>query len=90
MIAVHQLRRRQDDHLGATARCAVSKPEQLRKHVLECLRLESDCMQLAARVSDNGLRTHFVRMAQHWSTLAALGSSADASHALVAGEMQTT
>ena len=63
----------------------MSKPEQLQKHALECLRFESDCMQLAARVSDYGLRTHFVRMAQHWSTLAASGPSADAKQPLAAG-----
>lgn len=66
----------------------MSKPEQLRKRALECLRLESDCMQLVADASNPELQSHFLRMAQHWSTLAASGSSADVGRVLAAGETQ--
>jgi hypothetical protein len=48
-----------------------------RKHVLECLRLASDCMQLAGNVRNPALQTHFVRMAREWTSLAVQGSDAN-------------
>lgn len=44
--------------------------EQSQKHVLECLRLESDCRQLAARSQSLKLRSHFLRMARAWAVRA--------------------
>jgi hypothetical protein len=53
----------------------VSKPYNTQKHALECMRLASDCMQLAHDVESQHLRSHFVRMAAEWSALADQGQS---------------
>jgi hypothetical protein len=53
----------------------VSEPVNLRKRELECMRLAADCMQLAAEIRNPALRSHFVRMASEWSTLAVEGPS---------------
>jgi hypothetical protein len=50
---------------------------QLQKHVLECLRLESACTELAVRVHDPLLRLHFTRMAKVWNGLAEDGLAGD-------------
>ena len=57
---------------------AVSESDNSRKHALECLRLEADCMQLAGVVRGPALQTHFVRMAGEWSSLAVQGPKAGA------------
>src|SRR5712671_2219471 len=49
----------------------------MRKHELECMRLASDCMQLAGDVDRPALRSHFIRMARVWTTLADRDPSAD-------------
>ena len=77
-----------NDDGGAFTRCAVSEPERSLKHALECLRLEADCMQLAAR--SQTLQSHFVRMAGFWSSLALSEPSSNAGHTLAAGKTQTT
>ena len=41
-----------------------------RKHALECLRLEADCMQLAVETDGPNLQSHFIRMAGMWAALA--------------------
>jgi hypothetical protein len=74
---------------GATLRCAVSKPKQSHKYALECLRLESDCMQLAGDARNPNLQSHFLRMARHWSSLAASSLNANAARALTAGAQTT-
>jgi hypothetical protein len=51
----------------------VSESDYSRKHALECLRLEADCMQLAGVVHDPALQIHYVRMAREWSSLAVRG-----------------
>ena len=48
-------------------------PASLRKQELECLRLELDCLQLADAVDSPSLKSNFIKMAKHWSTLAAWG-----------------
>jgi hypothetical protein len=40
------------------------------KYALECLRLESECRQLAIQTANADLQSHFVRMAGVWSALA--------------------
>jgi hypothetical protein len=45
----------------------------LRKHELACLRLETDCLQIAGAVDSPSLKAHFLLMAKKWSALAALG-----------------
>ena len=45
----------------------------LRKLELECVRLETDCLQLAGAVDSPSLKLHFLRMARKWSALAASG-----------------
>ncbi len=52
-------------------------PNGLRKYELECLRLASDCMQLACDLRDPALQPHFVRMAREWELRAQEGPSAD-------------
>ena len=49
----------------------MSKPVNLRKRELECMRLAADCMQLASQLRSPVLQSHFVRMACKWSTVAA-------------------
>ena len=66
------------------------EPEQSRKHALECLRLEADCMQLAGDARGHSLQAHFIRMARRWSGLAVSGPSATASQALAADQTQMT
>ena len=51
----------------------MSESAKLRKLELECLRLEADCLQLAGAIDSSALKSHFIRMAKHWSTLAAWG-----------------
>ena len=60
----------------------MSKLEQLRKHALECVRLEADCMQLAGDARNPIVQSHFVRMARVWSGLAVSGPSANAGRQL--------
>ena len=52
--------------------------DNLRKHELECLRMEADCMQLAGDVLSPDLQAHFIRMAKEWSILAKRDSIVDA------------
>ena len=49
----------------------MSVSEKLRKHELECLRLASDCRQLACNVPGPALKSHFNRMAREFEALAA-------------------
>jgi hypothetical protein len=51
----------------------VAESAKLRKHELECLRLEGECLQLAAAVDNPALKEHFVLMAKKWSARAASG-----------------
>jgi hypothetical protein len=51
----------------------VSEPANLRKLELECLRLETDCMELAGAVDSPCLKSLFITMAKEWSTLAVWG-----------------
>ena len=55
----------------------MSESDYSRKHALECLRLEADCMQLAGAFHDPALQSHFVRMARVWSDLAVRGPNGD-------------
>ena len=43
---------------------------QLQKRSLECLRLATDCTQMAGAVLDPALQLHFTRMAKIWNGLA--------------------
>lgn len=52
---------------------AMTNSVQSQKHSLECLRLESDCKQLAGSARNPDLQSHFVRMSQVWSDLAEQG-----------------
>lgn len=58
---------------GVVRRHPVAKSVDLRKRELECLRLESDCRQLADAVHSPALKLHFLEMAKTWSTLAVWG-----------------
>jgi hypothetical protein len=55
----------------------VSESNNSRKHELECLRLATDCMQLAGDIHNTALQSHFLRMARVWSTLADRGLDVD-------------
>jgi len=65
-------------------------PEQLRKHALECLRLEAQCMQLAGDSPNPNSQSHFLRMARAWFALAVSGPSANARLEFADGQTQTT
>ena len=68
----------------------MSDPERLRKHALECLRLEAVCMQLAGDFPNPHLQSHFLRMARIWFDLAVSGPSANARLEFADGQTQTT
>jgi hypothetical protein len=51
----------------------MSESADLRKLELECVRLQTDCMQLAGAVDNPSLKLHFLRMARNWAALAASG-----------------
>ena len=55
----------------------MSESDNWRKHELECMRLATDCMQLAGDVHSPALQSHFVRMAREWSSLAVQGPNTD-------------
>ena len=55
----------------------MSESDYSRRHALECLRMEADCMQLAGDLQNPALQSHFVRMARVWSDLAVRGPNAD-------------
>jgi hypothetical protein len=52
--------------------------KQLRKHALECLRLQADCMELASVADSRKVQSHFASMAQFWGDLAVSGPSSTA------------
>ena len=64
--------------------------KQLRKHTLECLRLQADCMELAGVACGHNVQSHFVSMAEFWGALAVSGPSVDANSDIVGGEVTTT
>jgi hypothetical protein len=53
----------------------MSELNRLRRHSLECLRLEADCMQLACDLRCPDRQAHFLRMAKEWRSLAERGPS---------------
>jgi hypothetical protein len=57
----------------------VSESVNARKHALECMRLATDCRQLADEVHSPTLQQHFLRMARVWSTHAEQGPVANKS-----------
>jgi hypothetical protein len=60
-----------------------------RKHTLECLRLQTDCMELAGIANGYDVQSHFVSMARFWGDLAVSGPSSDAEPDIVKGEIGT-
>ena len=46
------------------------KPEDVRKHALECMRLRLEALQLADEVECPDLKSHFRRVAEQWLELA--------------------
>jgi hypothetical protein len=63
--------------------------KQLRKHALECLRLQADCMELAGVAPSSNVQSHFVSMATFWGNLAESGPSSNAALKIIAAEIQT-
>jgi hypothetical protein len=49
----------------------MSKSDDLRKHELACLRLESEALQLAREVENPALKSHFLQKAREWLDLSA-------------------
>ena len=78
-----------DECGGALARSDMSDAQQIRKHGLECLRLQADCMQLAGDVRGSDMQSHFVRVAQYWARLAVSGPSKNEDSEVFALEEQT-
>jgi hypothetical protein len=66
----------------------MSEAKQLRKHAVECLRLQADCMQLAGVARSPNMQSHFVSMARFWGTSAASVLSSGDSSKLSKAEMQ--
>ena len=64
-------------------------PEQSRKHALECLRLEADCMQLAGDAPDPNSQSHFLWMARVWFAMAVSGPRGNSGQELP-GKVGTT
>jgi hypothetical protein len=60
-----------------------------RKHTLECLRLQADCMELAGVVQGHGVQSHFVSMARFWGDLAVSGPGSIADPQIVKDEVET-
>ena len=63
--------------------------KQLRKHALECLRLQADCMELAGIAQGHDMQAHFVHMAGFWGALAVLRPGSKAGLALFEAEQTT-
>jgi hypothetical protein len=53
----------------------MSELNHFRRHSLECLRLEADCMQLAGDLRLPAWQAHYLRMARVWRSLADLDCS---------------
>lgn len=53
----------------------MSRSNDLRKHALECVRLEAEALQLARDVENPALKSHFARMAKQWLERADRGPS---------------
>jgi hypothetical protein len=68
----------------------MSNPEHLRRHALECLRLQADCMQLAGDARNPYLQSHFLRMAGVWSALTVSEAETNRRRAFSEVETQTT
>jgi hypothetical protein len=69
-------------------RSAVFEAKQLRKHALECLRLQADSMELAGVAHCRDMQSHFVLMAQFWGNLAVSGPSSNAGPNILNTEKQ--
>jgi hypothetical protein len=63
--------------------------KQIRKHALECLRLQSDCMQLSRVADSRNLQSHFADMARFWGGLAISGPASNAKPNLFKAKTQT-
>jgi hypothetical protein len=48
----------------------MSESEIVKKHAVACMRMATDCRNLAADVPELDLRAHFVRLARMWTELA--------------------
>jgi CheY-like chemotaxis protein len=68
----------------------MSELNQRDMHSLECLRLETDCRELAKNIRSPDLRSQLLRMAKIWSDLAVSGPSAPSSEGISATEKQAT
>jgi hypothetical protein len=60
-----------------------------RKHTLECLRLQTDCMELAGIANGYDVQSHFVSMARFWGDLAVSGPASIPDPKAVKDEMGT-
>jgi hypothetical protein len=64
--------------------------KQLRNHALECLRLQTDCMELASVAHSHDVRSHFAHMARFWGALAVSGPNSNAGPESLDAEAQAT
>jgi hypothetical protein len=62
---------------------------QPRNHALECLRLQTDCMELASVAQSHDVRSHFARMARFWGALAISRPSSNAGAESFEAEVET-
>jgi len=63
--------------------------KQLRKHALECLRLQTDCVELARVAHGHDVQAHFVHMAAFWDALAISGPGSSVGLKLSEAEQTT-
>jgi hypothetical protein len=70
-------------------RSAVFEAKKPRKHALECLRLQADCMELAGVAHCRDMQSHFVFMAGFWGNLAVPGPSSNAGPKSLKADKQT-
>ncbi len=63
--------------IGASGGRAVSQSDNSRKHALECLRMEADCLHLAREVDSPTLQSYFTNQAKEWSALADASMNSD-------------
>ena len=61
-----------------------------RKHALECLRLQADCMELAGVVHGYDVQSHFVSMSRFWGALAVSGPGPNADPEIVKDGIETS
>ena len=67
----------------------MSESNLVNMHSLECLRFEADCRELAKKVRNRGLQSHFLQMAEFWLRLAISGPNTCSGEGISDAQTQT-